>query len=147
MTMSIPEKVKHLYTNFDQQMLAGLSDIYRNDIVFQDPLHHITGLANLSSYYQGMLDGLESCRFEFTQQLVEEALDSKDSHAVLFWTMHYQHKKIAQGKPLSITGNSHIRYDDKVFYHRDYFDAGAMLYEHLPIMGFVIKQIKKRMEV
>jgi hypothetical protein len=29
-----------------------------------------------------------------------------------------------------------------VCYHRDYFDAGEMLYENLPVVGRVIRWIK-----
>jgi hypothetical protein len=29
--------------------------------------------------------------------------------------------------------------------HRDYFDAGALLYEHLPVLGRVIAWLKRRM--
>ncbi len=33
---------------------------------------------------------------------------------------------------------------DKVYRHRDYFDAGAMLYEHLPVLGRVVSWLKRR---
>jgi hypothetical protein len=31
-----------------------------------------------------------------------------------------------------------------VYYHRDYYDAGSMLYEHIPLMGYAIRKIKKK---
>jgi hypothetical protein len=42
--------------------------------------------------------------------------------------------------------SSHIPFKDTVFYYRDYDDAGARLYEHLPAIGWVIQRIKKFME-
>jgi len=37
---------------------------------------------------------------------------------------------------------SHLKFaDGKVISHRDYFDLGEMLYEHIPLLGGVIKSI------
>jgi hypothetical protein len=33
---------------------------------------------------------------------------------------------------------------DKVLYQRDYYDAGEMLYEHLPVLGWAVRGVKKR---
>jgi hypothetical protein len=33
----------------------------------------------------------------------------------------------------------------KIYYHRDYFDMGAMLYEHLPLLGRIIQRLKHRL--
>lgn len=157
MTSKILLLVQELYSSFDQQMIINLPKAYRTDVVFQDPLQRIEGLENLTRYYQTMLKDLHECRFEFSQVIENNAsLDSRQisadhsvrvQQAVMFWTMNYRHKKLAGGKLLSITGNSHLKYQDKILYHRDYFDAGAMLYEQIPLLGFAIKSIKKRMEV
>jgi hypothetical protein len=42
---------------------------------------------------------------------------------------------------------SYLQFDKagKVRYHRDYFDLGAMLYEHLPLLGSLVKTIKRRL--
>jgi len=43
-------------------------------------------------------------------------------------------------------GSSHLRFnsDGLVEYHRDYWDASEELYEKLPVIGFVLKALKKR---
>lgn len=140
MTPTIPQKVRSMYMHFDKKILHVLPDIYSDDIQFRDPLHAVNGLNNLTDYFNGMMDNLLECRFEFHHSL--EAVERGE--AILFWTMHYRHKKIAGGKALELTGNSHLLFNDKVYYHRDYFDAGSMLYEHLPVLGAVIRYIKKR---
>lgn len=35
--------------------------------------------------------------------------------------------------------------DHKVYRHRDYFDAGSLIYEHLPVLGRAIAWLKRRM--
>lgn len=140
MALTVPQKVRDLYFRFDEQSLGSLADIYSDDIQFRDPLHAVNGLGNLADYYGSMMIDLIECRFEFHHSLEM----CERGEAVLFWTMHYRHKKLAGGKSLELTGNTHLLFNDKVYYHRDYFDAGSMLYEHIPVMGFAIRTIKKR---
>ncbi len=137
---TVPQKIRNLYLRFDKKMLTNLANVYSEDIQFRDPLHALNGLQNLADYYSGMLVDLQECRFEFHHSM--EMLDRGE--AILFWTMHYRHKSLAGGKLLELTGNTHILFNDKVYYHRDYYDAGSMLYEHLPLMGFAIRRLKKR---
>lgn len=147
MTSRIVQQVQQLYSRFDESIIPAMSDVYRADIVFQDPLQRVEGLGEVTRYFAGMMNNLQECRFEFGQ-VIDMASDQKPGvhQAVLFWTMHYRHPKLAGGKRLNVSGNSHIKFQDKVFYHRDYYDAGAMLYEHLPVLGWVIRHIKKRTE-
>ena len=140
MTLTVPQKVRNLYLRFDKKILKSLVDIYSDDIQFRDPLHAVNGLSNLTDYYAGMIENLIECRFEFHHSMEM----TTRGEAILFWTMHYRHAKLSGGELLELTGNTHLLFNDKVYYHRDYFDAGSMLYEHIPVMGFAIRQIKKK---
>jgi hypothetical protein len=44
-----------------------------------------------------------------------------------------------------LEGISHLRFGEKIDYHRDYFDLGQMVYEQIPLVGRIIKTIKKRL--
>jgi hypothetical protein len=56
--------------------------------------------------------------------------------------MKYAHPKLNKGRIITIEGASLIRFNDKVYYHRDYFDGGQLLYEHIPVMGKLIQTLK-----
>jgi hypothetical protein len=61
--------------------------------------------------------------------------------------MTYEHKALNRGKAITIEGHSLIKgNDDGVYYHKDYLDMGAMVYEHIPILGRLVKAIKLRMQ-
>lgn len=137
-------RVQTLYERFDPALVDALDQIYSDDVVFEDPLHRVEGLSALRRYFAGLVEGLDECRFEFTDVLTESA-SGQGGQAVLFWTMHYRHRKLRGGAPLSLAGSSHLKFTDRVIYHRDYFDAGAMLYEHVPVLGFVIGKLKARL--
>ena len=59
--------------------------------------------------------------------------------------MTYQHPKLKSGEKIVVSGHSYlVSFEDKVITHRDYFDVGSMLYEHLPLIGYGISWIKKK---
>jgi hypothetical protein len=34
--------------------------------------------------------------------------------------------------------------NDRVVLQRDYYDAGEMIYEHLPLLGWAVRSVKRR---
>ncbi|BBI47777.1 hypothetical protein HORIV_01980 [Vreelandella olivaria] len=67
--------------------------------------------------------------------------------SVRYLDMTFIHPRLAGGKPVEVEGCSALTFadDGRVQRHRDYFDAGAMLYEQLPLMGSAIRWLKKRL--
>lgn len=130
---------KQYYETFDLQSFEGLDDIYSEDVVFSDPIHKIYGRRELKRYFQYICRNLSGCRFHFYEEVIGEYT------AFFKWSMHYQHPSIANDSPLELLGTTFIRYSDKVEVHEDYYDMGAMLYEHVTILGRVIKMIKSKM--
>ncbi len=59
--------------------------------------------------------------------------------------MTYQHPQLNKAQPIKVAGSSQLQgTKDKVIFQRDYVDLGAMLYEHIPMVGNVIQYIKKK---
>jgi hypothetical protein len=98
----------------------------------------VTGLPALTDYFAELYRHLESCSFTFDDQVVQ------GQSAMLTWTMSLRHPRLNGGQLVTVPGSTHIRFHEKVTYHRDYFDGGAMLYENLPLIGLVIRMIKER---
>jgi len=145
MPTPLMQQLQTLYERFDPALIASLDQIYHTDVVFEDPVHRVQGLIELRRYFSRLVRGLDECRFEFTDVLEQPGSEGEPSQAVLLWTMHYRHPKLRGGKLLTLTGSSHLKYSDRVLYHRDYFDVGAMLYEQLPVLGSIIHAIKRRL--
>ena len=56
-----------------------------------------------------------------------------------------EHRKVGGGEPIILDGVSVFKYEEgKAVYQRDYFDLGAMIYEKVPVLGSVVRWIKKR---
>lgn len=132
------------YACFDPESVETIGSLYHPNVVFIDPVKQIEGQAALVEYFTAMAAGLTECRFHFNEVICDyrgEAIHQ----AALFWDMHYSHPKIRSGKLLHLPGSSHIKFADSIYYHRDYYDLGQMLYEHLPLLKTAIGHIKKRL--
>jgi len=66
--------------------------------------------------------------------------------ALLIWDFTFRIKTLKPQLGRRIHGTSHIRFaaDGRVQYHRDYWDAAGELYEQLPIVGSLMRYLKKR---
>ncbi len=131
------ERFQTLFNRLDKGNLNKLPDVYSEDVRFQDPLGSVQGLDELTRYFAGAYANAISCRFDFSEPVVN------GDRAMVPWVMHLRHKRINKGREIQVEGASHLGIaDGKVNYHRDYFDAGQLLYEHLPLVGRVIRMVK-----
>lgn len=128
------------FAALDAGNLQRLGQLYSDDVLFRDPLHEVRGLPALQRYFAELYANVGRLEFDFHgfDQVV-------DGEGYLRWTMHFRHPRLRGGARISVDGCSHLLWWDKVYQHRDYFDAGAMLYEHLPLMGGVIAWLKRRL--
>lgn len=130
-----------MYKELNADNLHLLESVYSSDITFIDPAHEIHGLEHLRVYFTALYQNVDSIAFEF-RDIVQQ-----NSCCYLQWDMAFRHKSIARGKPVVVAGTTFLKFNEngQVYYHRDYFDLGAMLYEHLPLLGRLITTIKRRL--
>jgi len=138
MTPQIVEKFNAMYQTLDKDNMHLLRDVYSDDIVFIDALHEIQGIDALEKYFEGMYQNLLYCRFDI------QDVQSGESSAYLNWKMDYAHPKLGGKENIRVDGVTHLKFADKITYHRDYADMGQMLYENIPVLGSAIRLIKKR---
>ncbi len=129
-----------LYSQLNKTNLDRLYSIYAKDIIFNDPAHHIEGIDALFAYFENLYTNIIQCDFEIHQKVRE------GDSAFINWTLTMRHPKVAKGEVRKISGCSYLVFKaGQVCYHKDYFDLGALIYEGLPLIGILIKAIKKRL--
>ena len=133
-----PAAFQALFNALDAGNLERLGEVYAEHVLFEDPLHRVEGLPALTEYFRRMYRGVVEIRFDF-----DDVMENTEG-AMLTWVMHMRHARLRPGELLSLPGASVIKFEERVHYHRDYFDVGAMLYERLPVIGGVIRKIKAR---
>ncbi len=116
-----------------------LRTLYRDDACFKDPFNDVRGIDRIERIFARMFDDVDNPRFVVTGTVLQ------DNEAFLTWHFQFHLKKWRSGEQC-IQGCSQIRFDDdgRVAFHRDYWDAAEELYEKLPILGALMRWLKRR---
>lgn len=139
---SYAEKIIQTFNQFNGNNLTYLDSFYDPDVEFTDPLVKISGIDNLKKYYQHSYSLVQSIRFDFSDIIQNQ------NNVMAPWLMHIQVKGLNDGQLYSVNGLSHLIFNKRelVIQHRDYLDLGEMIYEQIPIQGYIIKKIKKKLQ-
>lgn len=131
-------RFKDFFNGIEPGMLPDLTPVYGSDIHFQDPFTEVQGLADLNRYFRNAYSNVLHCRFDFGANV-----GSGDQQA-LPWVMSLRHRKLAGGQLVRVDGMSHIAIsEDRIIFHRDYFDAGQLLYENVPVLGSAVRLLRR----
>ncbi|MCB1615224.1 MAG: nuclear transport factor 2 family protein [Pseudomonadales bacterium] len=138
-TAKLLDNFVDIYQCFDDSSIDRLPEIYSESLIFTDPVHQIEGLEPFQAYCSKLTKRCSNLGFECHEII------STDNRATITWHMHFNHPALAKGKALGVEGCTILTIDGKISRHRDYFDLGDMIYEHLPALGYMIRQTKKRL--
>ena len=118
-----------------------IADVYAEDAYFRDPFNEVTGLAAIKHIFADMFVRLHDPRFTIIETIEQE------NCATLIWDFVFRVKALKPSLARRIHGSSHVRFgaDGRVNYHRDYWDAAGELYEQLPLVGALMRWLKRRM--
>ena len=119
--------------------LARLDAYYTADASFKDPFNEVQGVPAIRAVFEHMYASLDAPRF-----VVREAVAQGDQ-CFLVWDFLFRFRRPGT-PPQCIRGGTHLRFaaDGRVAMHRDYWDAAEELYEKLPLVGGVMRWLKRR---
>jgi steroid Delta-isomerase len=122
-----------------RESLPALAALYSADARFKDPFNEVQGRAAIVAIFEHMFDSLIEPRFVVHTRLVES------EQVFLAWDFRFRMKRF-KAEEQCIRGASHLRLDSQglVAEHRDYWDAAEELYEKLPVLGGLMRWLKKR---
>jgi hypothetical protein len=135
------ERFKDFYAVFTpENVLAGVRDVYAKDAYLTDALKELNDIEDIEAYMLRLLKSVESCTFEFLDVAVS------GGEYYFRWVSEAKPKTIKKGRTMRLYGMSHIRFDEtgKVVFHVDYWDSAGGIFEHIPVLGGLIKLIKRR---
>lgn len=136
-------KFKRLFEELEPERELPIDDVYDPAVHFEDPFRKIDGRNALTRYFEKLTADLTSCRFEFGPAVLDDGEAGGERSACVPWTMHLRLRR-GPKSPIVVSGLSHLKFRDRITYQRDYADAGEMVYEHVPLLGAVIRRIKAR---
>ena len=120
--------------------VQAMGEFYAPDAYFKDPFNEVRGVAKIQRIFSHMYVALEQPHFVVTERVAQ------GDQCFLVWDFKFRFKRFDTTALQTMRGTSHLRFapDGRVTYHRDYWDAAEELYEKLPLVGAVMRWLKKR---
>jgi steroid delta-isomerase len=105
--------------------LQGIASVYAPNATFRDPFNDLRGVTSVRQVYQHMFETLVEPRFVITSKLIETA------------------------SAFVIEGCTHFVLDEQglIAIHRDYWDAAQELYEKIPVLGAVLRGLRRKLSI
>ena len=122
-----------------RQDVPKLRQLYSDDASFKDPFNEVRGIAAIEAIFQHMFDSLDQPRFVIIDAIVQ------GDQCFLTWDFLFRMRRFSKDDQ-RIRGGSHLRFaaDGRIVMHRDYWDAAEELYEKLPLVGGLMRWLKRR---
>jgi len=120
--------------------LARLGELYAADARFKDPFNEVQGVAAIEAVFAHMYRSLDAPRF-----VIRSAVAEGDT-AFLSWDFLFRMRRFDSATEQCIRGATHLVFapDGRIALHRDYWDAAEELYEKLPVVGALMRWLKRR---
>jgi ketosteroid isomerase-like protein len=136
-------RVAQFFETLRPNDLVRIKDYYCKDALFKDPFNEVQGVDAIAQIFSHMFDALKQPRFVITQKIQE------GEHCFVTWDFLFAMRQYQPDTTQTIRGASHLvfRLEDGVWriaVHRDYWDAAEELYEKLPVVGTLMRWLKKR---
>lgn len=141
--MSIDEASLDALIRFYENLTAAdaerFAEFYSEDAWFKDPFNEVRGLAGIQRIFKHMFTQVSEPRFRVSQRLVDVS-----GEVMLVWELWFHSRLLGRGDQV-MRGVSHLRFapDGRVNYHRDYWDASEELYAKVPVLGSLMRLMKR----
>ena len=122
------------------QSLSRLGEFYHPQARFKDPFNEVVGIPAIGHIFAHMFVQLDNPRFVVTNQVLQ------GHQGFLTWEFKFGFKNFKTSQTQTILGATHLVMNDTglITLHRDYWDAAEELYEKLPVLGGLMRWLKRR---
>lgn len=133
------ERVIAFFQALTPAELQRLDEIYLSDVRFKDPFNEVQGIPAVRQIFEHMFNSLDNPRFIVRTALVDGA------QCFLTWDFVFGLRGGGR-RTLTVHGSSHLCFgtDGRIQMHRDYWDVAEELYEKLPLVGALMRWLKRR---
>jgi ketosteroid isomerase-like protein len=132
-------RIIDLFEQLSPEGLPRLAQIYTEDARFKDPFNEVQGVPAIRRIFEHMFRTLDAPRF-----VIHDAIVQGDQ-CFLTWDFVFRLKRAGSAE-LVVRGGSHLKLadDGRIGLHRDYWDVAEELYEKLPVLGALMRWLKRR---
>jgi len=133
------DRIVALFEGLKREDVPRIAEVYTPDARFKDPFNEVQGTAAIRRIFEHMFVALDEPRFVIRERIVQ------GNQCFLTWDFLFHMKRFNPSEQC-IRGGSHLvlAADGRITLHRDYWDAAEELYEKLPVLGGLMRWLKKR---
>jgi ketosteroid isomerase-like protein len=133
------DRVRAYFESITPQSATRIDEIYTADAWFKDPFNEVRGAAAIRRIFEHMFEQVGSPRF-----VIREVV-AQGSDAFMTWDFLFRSRRLGDREQV-VRGASHLKFadDGRIRYHRDYWDAAEELYEKLPLVGGLMRLLRRR---
>ena len=132
------ERAVLFFGSLSLESTAQLGMVYTDDAYFKDPFNEVRGVAAITGIFTHMFAQVNAPRFVVTTKIAQ------GDEAFLTWDFRFGMKRFSTAEQC-IRGATHLKFgpDGRICFHRDYWDAAEELYEKLPVLGTLMRGLKR----
>ena len=133
-------RLKAFYETLRPQDVAQIDALYAPDAFFKDPFNEVRGTEAIRRIFAHLFEQVDQPRFVVTGTIAQ------DDRAVLLWEFRFAFRRPLPAGPQVVRGCSHLVFDaaGRVGMHRDYWDTAEELYARLPVLGALMRLLRRR---
>ena len=131
-------RLRRYFETISPHSVGEIGAVYAADAWFKDPFNEVQGIGEVTRIFTHMFTQVDAPRFVVTGSVLQ------GEQAFLTWDFLFRMKRFSREEQC-IRGASHLRFapDGRVAFHRDYWDAAEELYEKLPVLGGLMRALKR----
>lgn len=112
--------------------------IYDENVRFKDPFNEVKGIESVYKIFAHMYRNLDDPRF-----IIKEYIE-KENIAYVKWEFLFSFKNENEQEMFEGVSRLVMNEEGRVEEHIDYWDAAENMYEKMPIIGWILRTIKRK---
>ncbi|MEQ8228160.1 MAG: nuclear transport factor 2 family protein [Rhodospirillales bacterium] len=131
------DRYRQYLESLTPEALGRLGDYVSSDVRFKDPFNDVHGVDAMARVFRHMFETVKDIRFHVTHAA------STGNICLMAWRFEGR----IGGRPWAFDGTSVVTFaaDGRVSEHIDYWDAARDFYERLPVIGWLLARIRRRL--
>ena len=123
--------------------VTDLRNLATADMRFRDPFNDVQGIDKVIRLLQMSFEDTEGLRFEFFDRAVSGQI------CYYRWRCLFTPKRMPKSGIWTFDGMSEVAFDPqgRVVSHIDHWDASTQFYARLPVVGGIIRLLRRRLAV
>jgi len=120
---------------------ADVRALYTADAYFNDQIKELRSAEAIAAYLERSASYLIAPAIEIEHAVIA------DGEAYVRWTMEFHTRRRPTGEPTATRGISHLRFNrsGRITFHVDTWDVGAAVYEGVPVLGTLVRAVRRRL--